>query len=236
MGLTGSLPITFSVVQYPVQFHGVSNDSRPTLVSGVIGTAYAMDLEADGGTQTGFAWTTTGTFPPGITAGPSPGCTGSSCAATLLLSGTPTATGIYPFTVPVTDSAGNGVGNYVVLVVNQTGAAPTITQAALPLATIGTSYDYTFLASGGTGAIQWKLLGPLSEQSLAVSPSGALSVTPTLPNDCWGAPGQYLPPHYSASNVFYVEALDSAGQADVEQFCCLHILRNRQLATSSRQM
>jgi len=218
-GLKGTLAVTFTVVQYPVQIHGISNQTPPALTSGVIGTAYTMALEATGGTQTGFTWSTTGNLPPGIAAGPSAGCTGSGCDALLLLSGTPTSTGVFPFSLSVTDSAGNGISNFVVLVVNQPGAAPTITQASLPLATIGTSYNYPFAATGGTGAMQWKILGPLPETSLALSVAGTLSATPALPNDCSGGPGSYLPPRYPASKVFFVEAIDSAGQADVQQFC-----------------
>lgn len=61
--------------------------------------AYSQDIVATGGTNTGYVWTVAaGALPPGITvgAGPQGG----------LLSGTPTSSGTYTFTLRVDDSGG----------------------------------------------------------------------------------------------------------------------------------
>lgn len=61
--------------------------------------AYSQDIVATGGTGSGYVWTVAaGALPPGITigAGPQGG----------LLSGTPTASGTYTFTLRVDDSGG----------------------------------------------------------------------------------------------------------------------------------
>ena len=65
-----------------------------SLPNGFVGTAYAQTLAATGGLGT-YAWSLlSGSLPPGIGLSPTGG-----------LSGTPTATGTYPFTVQVVDSA-----------------------------------------------------------------------------------------------------------------------------------
>jgi len=66
-----------------------------SLANGVTGNVYTAQLSVDGGIQP-YSWTVTaGSLPPGLTLG----------NATGLISGTPTATGSFSFTVKVTDSA-----------------------------------------------------------------------------------------------------------------------------------
>ncbi len=150
-GLAGSINATFQVILYPLQVTAGNEGTPALLSSGVAGTAYGPQfLLGTGGTQTGYQWVVTGALPPGITATPNTGCTKCS----LGFSGTPTTSGIYPFTVTVTDSAGTSTSAYIVLVINQPGSAPKITKPFLTLATIGQLYSYSFAATGGTGTLQ----------------------------------------------------------------------------------
>jgi M6 family metalloprotease-like protein len=79
----------------------------PALTAGTMGTAYSNQLAATGGLGD-FTWTlSTGTLPPGLALSPSG-----------LLSGTPTASGDYTFTVTAT-SGGNSSPLAATLTVNQ---------------------------------------------------------------------------------------------------------------------
>ena len=72
---------------------------------------------------------------------------GITLSAAGVLSGTPTVTGSYPFTVNVID-ANKGIATAsITLVVT---AAPTLTFPAPPSGTIGTAYTDTLTAAGGT--------------------------------------------------------------------------------------
>ena len=67
------------------------------LPAATFGTAYSQTLTASGGTGTGFGFAvTSGSLPPGLT-----------LSAAGVVSGTPTAAGVYSFTVTATDGGGN---------------------------------------------------------------------------------------------------------------------------------
>jgi hypothetical protein len=75
----------------PTPSVSITTNSMP---SGVVGSAYSTTLQATGGTAP-YSWTIPGgALPPGI-----------SMPTTGIASGTPTASGIYSFTVRVTDSS-----------------------------------------------------------------------------------------------------------------------------------
>ena len=101
-----------------------------------VNAAYSDTLTATGGT-TPYTWSVNaGTLPPGLT-----------LSAAGVLSGTPTATGSYPFSVNVID-ANKGIATAsITLVVT---AALTLTFPAPPSGTVGTAYTDTFTAAGGT--------------------------------------------------------------------------------------
>ncbi len=218
-GLTGSLVYKLTVPQSPLGISDGLGHNPPSIASGVVGTAYPSALfTGGGGSGQGMQWTVTGSLPPGITTSLDSSCTPPICRY-FIFSGTPTTAGIYPFTLTVTDSAGDSASNYLVFVINMPGAAPTISSTVLPLATIGQPYSFPFVASGGSGALTWSIDGPLSDSSIVLPATGTLTATPTLTNDCRTGPHIYLPPNYPASRVFFVQVTDAAGQSDVEQFC-----------------
>ena len=107
----------------------------------------------------------------------------------------------------------------MVLTVNNPGPAPKITYAELPVATIGMAYSFSFAATGGTGALSWKIDGPLADPGLALSNSGALTATPSFANDCPGDYGGFQPPQYPVARFFIVQVTDAAGQSDAAPAC-----------------
>ncbi len=107
-----------------------------------------------------------GTLPAGIT-----------LSAAGVLSGTPTVTGSYPFTVNVID-ANKGIATAsITLVVT---AALTLTFPAPPSGTIGTAYTDTLTAAGGTTPYTFSVSAGTLPAGLTLNAStGVVSGTPT---------------------------------------------------------
>lgn len=155
--------------------------SAPTLgltppagtLSATYGTAFSQQYTASGGTAP-YAYTiSAGALPAGITLD----------SGTGLLSGTPTVTGLFTFSVRTTDSStGSGAPfartqNYVMQV-----TAPTITLSppTLTNATAATAYSATITASGGIGPYSFAVsAGALPTGLTLDSGTGVLSGTPT---------------------------------------------------------
>ena len=102
--------------------------TNPTLPAAVIGKVYTADVHTSGGTQP-YHWGP-GTPPAGLSLDPNTG----------VLSGTPTATGAYSFTIAVSDNSGTTTSKIFGLTVN---APPlTISTATTLLAgTVGAAYS-----------------------------------------------------------------------------------------------
>ncbi|MGH8079223.1 MAG: putative Ig domain-containing protein [Lysobacter sp.] len=136
------------------------------------GVAYSQTFVAGGGIPTYSYVISAGALPAGLTLD----------AATGVLSGTPSATGLFTFSVRASDSStGTGspffrVENYVMQV-----AAPTIVIAppTLPGAQIGVAYSQALTASGGIGAYNYSTTPAALPAGLSLSSSGTLSGTPT---------------------------------------------------------
>ncbi len=142
-----------------------------TTLNAAYGHAYSQTFSASGGTGP-YTFAETGALPNGVTWN----------AATATLSGTPTQSGSFPFTVSATDhSTGSGPftsspQNYTLLV---TAGTITITPSSLPNGAVGVSYPSTqFAASGGIANYSYSYSGNLPA-GLSLSSSGALSGTPT---------------------------------------------------------
>src|SRR5262249_37821769 len=108
-----------------------------------------------------------GTLPPGLT-----------LASSGILSGTPTATGIYFFTVSATDSStptDTGQQGYTVTM----NPVLALTNPTLPDWTANFSgYSETITASGGNGSYTFSSTGTLAT-GLTLTTAGVLSGTPT---------------------------------------------------------
>src|SRR5205085_528802 len=112
--------------------------SPATLPTATVGRAYSKTNIASGGTAPYTFAVTSGFYPPGLILS-----TGG------VLSGTPTRSGNYIFTIRATDLYGCTGTNRYTLAVNC--PAITISPATLPPPRIGTAYNQTNNASGGTG-------------------------------------------------------------------------------------
>ncbi|WP_213949602.1 putative Ig domain-containing protein [Luteibacter sp. dw_328] len=101
-------------------------------------------------------------------------------AASGLLSGTPTVTGSFPFTVSVTD--GSAVPVTVSRAYTLTIAAVTvgISPATLPNGIVATAYTTTLTGTGGVAAYTFIVSSGALPQGLTLSPGGILAGTPTV--------------------------------------------------------
>jgi hypothetical protein len=146
-----------------------------TLAAGVMGTAYSSGLSATGGTP-GYTWSVvSGSLPGGLTL----------AAGTGAISGTPSASGTFSFTVQVSDSS-NPVQTQtaaVSITVAPTPVAPvllTIATSSLAAGTDGAAYTQSLLATGGTPGYTWSITGGSLPAGLTLAGTGVISGTPTV--------------------------------------------------------
>lgn len=156
-----------------------------SLSSGTANTAYSATLQASGGAGT-LTWSViSGTLPPGLSLNSSTG----------VISGTPTSTGSWTFTVQVTDSGSPALSAQQQLTITVNPATLTITTTSLSSGTVGTAYNATVQSSGGTTPVTWSVtVGTLPAGLSLNSSTGAISGTPTT----------------AATSDFTVTATDSA--------------------------
>jgi len=114
------------------------------LPPGSINSPYASGLTVLGGVAP-YTWSLGpgGALPPGLALSPYG-----------IIAGTPTAPGLFQFTLVVTDLTHTSASALLSIVI--AGPAPMIsTGAALPAGTVGVAYSQTFSGSGGTPPVQW---------------------------------------------------------------------------------
>ena len=142
-----------------------------SLPGGTGGTAYAQTLTASGGTASYSFLVTSGSLPTGLTLS-----SGGS------LSGMPTVSGTFNFTVTATDSS-TGTGPYTVdRAYSLSIDAPTITlspASPLPDADGGVAYSKTISATGGVGPHSFDVTAGSLPAGLTLATNGTLSGTPT---------------------------------------------------------
>jgi hypothetical protein len=159
--IVAALTIT---TQYPI----------PGSVDGMVGVPFSLVFAATGGTSP-YQWS--------VSAGALP--TGLTLSAAGSLTGSPTATGTFNFTVQVADSASpartaNKAFTIVVVQLTITTASP------LPPATVGTPYNQTLALTGGGApyliTYTWSISGGALPAGITLNPSaGSLSGTPSAP-------------------------------------------------------
>jgi hypothetical protein len=139
-----------------------------TLPGATMGTAYSQTLASTGGT-TPLSWSiTVGSLPAGLTL----------TASTGVIAGTPTTAGTSNFTVRVTDANSFFDDQALAIVVS---AAPIVTTATLPGATVGAAYSQTLAATGAS------YVKPFA--NVATVPPGLITWTVTRP----ALPGGVVP-------------------------------------------
>ena len=140
-----------------------------TLTAGAQTVAYGpVAFTATGGTGPYTYAVTGGALPGGLTLS-----TGGS------LSGTPTASGTFSFTVTATDSTAPTpqTGSQAFsLTINP---APSITTTTLPATTVGAAYSQFLAGTGGTGALTYTVTAGALPTGITLSTAGALSGTVT---------------------------------------------------------
>ena len=165
--------------------------STSSLPDGVVGNSYSATLTADGGT-TPYTWTlNSGELPPGL------GLGGGG-----LISGTPTAAGVYHFIVRV-----DGVGDFdtqefsIYIDSDSNPDTLTITTTSLPSGVLYHWYGAALEATGGVWPRTWSLAGGALPPGLGLDSDGVISGTIEL------EVGQDYPTTYN----FSVIVTDNAG-------------------------
>ncbi|WP_312599344.1 putative Ig domain-containing protein, partial [Brevundimonas sp.] len=141
-----------------------------TLPAGETGVAYSQTFSATGGISPYVYYVGAGALPAGL-----------SLSSSGALSGTPTASGRFDFTVTATDSLG-GTGTFSASrALTLTIDAPTIamTPNALPNASVGAAYSQSITAAGGVTPYSYAVTAGDLPAGVTLATNGLLSGTPT---------------------------------------------------------
>jgi len=164
-GNTGSQAFSISVAATLA----ISTSSLP---AGTLNTAYNATVGTSGGLAPLTFTLTAGALPPGL------GLNGATGAIT----GTPTSTGPFGFTVQVVDSTTVPQVTSQALSITVGAAAPNVTTASpMPDGTLGTAYDQSLAASGGNPPyVAWAITAGALPPGLDLdAATGAITGTPT---------------------------------------------------------
>jgi hypothetical protein len=142
--------------------------ANPTLPTGRAGVPYSQTF-----TQTGGA----GTVNFSVSAGALP--TGLTLTAGGVLSGTPTVFGTFNFTLRATDANLCTGERAYTLMVNPPCPTLTVNPATLPIGAVGTTYNQTLTATGGTAPYTFAVTTGSLPNGLMLASGGALTGTPT---------------------------------------------------------
>ena len=142
------------------------------LPGATFGAAYSTPLAATGGI-TPYTWTISqGALPTGL----------AISSTTGAITGVPTSAGIASFTVTLTDSGSPALTASSAFTITTLYPPVTVTTTSLPNGVEGTPYSATLTATGGSSTgYTWSVLSGtgLSAVGLTLSPSGAITGTPT---------------------------------------------------------
>jgi len=148
----------------------LSINTYTPLLSGLVGQSYSQTIQATGGSGSYIFSVTSGNLPSGL-----------SLSSDGVLSGTPTQAGTFTFTIKVTDSSNPAktATKEFTITVNEQTQPFTITTEGLPDGIVGTEYNATLSASGGTTPYTWSLISGSLPTGLTLSNAGVISGTPS---------------------------------------------------------
>ena len=141
--------------------------------AGIVGSAYSTMIVSAGGTSPLKTWVAGGTLPPGL----------SFNATTGEVSGTPTATGTFPFMVQLTDTSAVPFTVTANKTIRISNPVPPLTLAGgpQPIGEVGVPYTTSLVAAGGVTPYSWSIVAGSLPAGLAISPAtGIISGTPTV--------------------------------------------------------
>ncbi len=160
-----------------------------SLPDGTVNAAYNQTVTATGGTGSRSWSVTSGGLPPGLNLNASNGN----------ISGTPTSTGEFSFTLQVTDQAPlSGEKNLTITIVLP--APPTITTTTLPNGNVFSPYSQQLQATGGSGTLTWAIISGSLPPGLGLNAAGLISGTPIV----------------AGPSTFTVQATDTFSQSDTQ--------------------
>jgi hypothetical protein len=143
-----------------------------SLPNGTVGVSYGTAMRASGG-QPPYAWSLvpgSGSLPAGLSFDEQGGN----------IYGTPTTAGTSTFSVQVTDGQQTSQPQRLSITIAPVPTAVNVASPSqLPPATVGTPYNQTLMASGGSGVYSWTLTAGLLPAGLSLAPTGAITGTPT---------------------------------------------------------
>jgi uncharacterized protein (TIGR03437 family) len=147
---TYTVSATVAGAPAPANF-SLTNTEAPSipptaLPVGVVGQSYSAGIAATGGAPPYNFVVISGSLPPGL-----------ALASSGSITGTPTAPGVFPALIQVTDSLQSTAAREVLIRV--VGALTITTSSTLPNAFLGTPYSLIFQASGGQPAYTWSIVG-----------------------------------------------------------------------------
>lgn len=143
--------------------------SPSTLPNGLVGTAYDQAFSASGGTAPYTFAVVDGSLPPGL-----------SLSSEGSLTGTPTTSGIYTFTVAAADSgSGRCNAQYMVIINNAGCGSIAVSPSSLPSGRSGEAYSQALTASGGTAPYTFALQDGVLPPGVTLASGGTLSGTPS---------------------------------------------------------
>ncbi|MBX7222264.1 MAG: putative Ig domain-containing protein [Blastocatellia bacterium] len=170
-----------------------------TLSNGTVGIAYNQAVSAVGGAGSYTFAVTAGVLPGGLTLN----------ASTGVISGTPNAANVWPFTIEATDSNGcKGSRSYTVTISSNGGGGCqntliTVDPVNLLNGILNTAYSQTVYAGGGTAPYTFTIINGTLPAGLSLNSStGVISGTPTV----------------VTTTIFVVQAQDANGCTGVRQF------------------
>ena len=139
-----------------IQLTGCGGSSTPIAINGslpatgTVGTAYSGSLTALGGSGS-YTWTVTG-LPAGVSAS-------GLMTSTVMVAGTPTTAGTASVTATVTDTKSRSTVYAVSIVISASATPVTISGTLANTATVGTLYNGSLTAAGGSGSYTWTVTG-----------------------------------------------------------------------------